>query len=101
MNYYVQKIGGHRSQLNSAQMNNRHPWQLKKSKSSGQVWSTANLAHLPQWAKGAELEVQFSCELQNGPQDFIFFNCHGCQTIILAEIHCYLSPPKVEKIIYS
>ena len=65
------------------------------------TFTTANLAHLPQWAKGAELEVQFSCELQNGPQDFIFFNCHGCQTIILAEIHCYLSPPKVEKIIYS
>ena len=24
----------------------------------------------------------------------IFFNCHGCQTFILAEIHCYISPLK-------
>ena len=37
-------------------MNNRHLWQLKKSKSLGPFWSyqlnsTANLAHLPQnWA---------------------------------------------------
>ena len=31
INYYVQKIGGHRSQWNSCQMNNRHPWQLKKN----------------------------------------------------------------------
>ena len=28
--------------------------------------------------------------LQNGPQDFDFFNGHGCQTFILAEIHYYL-----------
>ena len=28
-NYHVQKIGGHRSKWNSAQMNNQHPWQLK------------------------------------------------------------------------
>ena len=37
INYYVQKIGGRRSQWNSDQMNNRHPWQLKKSKSWGAV----------------------------------------------------------------
>ena len=62
MNYYVQKIGEHRSQWNSAQVNNRHPWQLKKSKSCEQFWSylqnsTANSAHLSQklakWAMGA------------------------------------------------
>jgi hypothetical protein len=41
-------------------MNNRHIWQLKKSKSWGPFWSyfldsTANPAHLPQkWAKWAE-----------------------------------------------
>ena len=28
------------------------------------------------------------------PLGFWFFNCHGCQTFILYEIHCYLSPPK-------
>ena len=69
---------GLRCQWNSAQMNNRHP---------------QHPAHLPQkWAKWAELVVQFSWQLQNGTQDFNFFNCHGCQTFILAEIHCYLSP---------
>ena len=35
MNYYVKKIGGLRSQWNSVQKNNRHPWQLKKLKSWG------------------------------------------------------------------
>jgi hypothetical protein len=47
-------------------MNNRYPWQLKKSKSWRPFWSylpnsDANLAHLLQkWAKGAELALQFS-----------------------------------------
>jgi hypothetical protein len=47
-------------------MNNRQPWQLKKSKSLGPFWryqldSSANPAHLPQkWAKWAELAVLFS-----------------------------------------
>ena len=34
---------------------------------------------------------QFSWWLQNGPQDFDFFNCHECQTFNSAEIHCYIS----------
>ena len=60
INYDVQKIGGLRSQWNSAQMNNWHPWQLKKSKSWGPFWSyhlgsTANPAHLPK-----KLAVLFS-----------------------------------------
>jgi hypothetical protein len=69
-------------------MNNRHPWQLKKSKSWGPFWSyqlnsTANLAYSPRkWAKWAELAVLFSWQLQNGPQDFDFFNCHGCRLFI-------------------
>jgi hypothetical protein len=47
-------------------MNNRHLWQLKKSKSWGPFWSyqlnsSANPAHLPQkLAKWAELAVLFS-----------------------------------------
>ena len=59
---------------NSAQMNNRHPWQLKKSKSWGPFWSyqlnsTANLAHLAHFlGKRAGL-----AGLQNGPQDFSVF----------------------------
>ena len=77
-----------------------HPWQLKKKNSWGpfcsyQLNRTAYSAHFAQflgiWAK---LAVLFSWYLQSGPQDFDFFNCHWCQTFILYEIHCYLSPPK-------
>ena len=56
-------------------MNNRHPWQLKKSKSWGPFWSyqlnsTANLANLAKfWGKWA-----------------------GCRIFILSEIRCYLRP---------
>ena len=94
------KNAGHRQQWISHKMNNRQPWQLKKSKSWGPFWSyqlnsTANLAHLPRnRAKWVELAVLFSWQLQNGPQDFNFFNCHECQTFILYDIHCYLSPLK-------
>ena len=64
-------------------MNNRHPWPLKKSKSWGPFWSyqlnsTANSAHLAHFhGEQAELAVLFSWQLQNGPQNFDFFNCHG------------------------
>ena len=30
----------------------------------------------------------------NSHKDFNFFNCYGCQTFILAEIHCYISALK-------
>ena len=73
-----------------------------KSQNSGgrfgatyQLNSTANSAYsLQKWAKWAELAVLFSWQLQNGPHDFDFFNCYGCQTFILAEIHCYLGALK-------
>ena len=89
MNYYARKIRAPRSHCLSPHMSNRHLWQLKKSKSWGPFWSyqlnsTANPAHLPQnlgqmgWIGSALLEF---C---------VFLNCHGCQTFILAEIHCYL-----------
>ena len=51
----------------------------KKSKFLGTFWSyqlnsTTNSAHLPRkWAKWAELAVLFSWYLQNGLQDFDFF----------------------------
>ena len=62
---------------------------------SYQLNSTANLAHLAHFlGKWAELAVLFSWQLQNGSQDFNLFNCHGCQTFFLAEIHCYLSALK-------
>ena len=76
----------HGSQWFSHKMNNRHPLQLKKSKSWEPFWSyqlnsTANPAHLPQnWAKLAKSAVLFSWYVQNGSQDLNFFNCHGCQT---------------------
>ena len=60
------KNTGAQISLFSPHMNNRHLWQLKKSKSLGPFWSyqlnsSANPAHLPQkWAKGAELAVLFS-----------------------------------------
>ena len=59
-------------------MNNRHPWQLKKSKSLGPFWSyqlksTANSAYsLQKWGKWAELAVLFSWQLQNGPRILTF-----------------------------
>ena len=56
-----------RYQCFSHQMNNRHPWQLKKSKSWGPFWSyqlnsTGNLAHLAHFlGKWAGLAVLFNC----------------------------------------
>ena len=45
-------------------------------------------------AKWSELVVLFSWQLQNGSQDFDFFNCHGSQTFTLAEINCCISALK-------
>ena len=76
INYYVQNTERHRSQWNSAQMNNRHPWQLKKSKSCRPFWSylvnsTANPTHFMQkLVKGAELFGSAVWQLQKGLQDF-------------------------------
>ena len=66
---------------------------IEKIKFWGPFWSyqlnsTANSAYSPQkWAKWAELAVLFSWQLQNGPQDFDFFNGHGCRLFILAYFH--------------
>ena len=65
----VQKIG---SQWNSAQMNNRHPWQLKK-KIMGAVLELPAKQHcqsspfIVKMANWAELEVQFSWFLISYP----------------------------------
>ena len=73
----------------------RHPGQLKKLKSWELFWSyqpnsTANPVHLSQnWAK---LAVLFSWLLQNGSQDFDFFNCHEGRLFNLCETHCYFCP---------
>ena len=92
------KKGAPTSKFFSHFMNNWHPWQMKKSKSLGpfgsyQLNSIANLAHLAHFlGKWARLAVLLSWQLKNGPQDFDFFICHGCQLFILCEIHCYLYP---------
>ena len=42
-------------------------------------FSTANSVHLAHFlGEYAELVVLFIWWLQNGPQNFDFFNCHGC-----------------------
>ena len=86
--FLCMKNAGAQLQWISAKMKVWHLWQLKNSKSWGpissyQLISTANSAHLPQVvAKWAELAVLFSWQLQNGPQDFDFFNYHRCRLLI-------------------
>ena len=66
INYYVQKIGGRRSQWNSAQMNNRHPWQLKKkSKSWGPFGATCQTALpiQPIYGKNGPKGLNWHCSL--------------------------------------
>ena len=66
MNYYAWKMWASRSQCFSPQMNNRHPWQLKISKSWGPFWSyqlysTANVAYLAHFlGKWERLAILFS-----------------------------------------
>ena len=56
---------------------------IEKIKNPGGRFGATNPAHLLQkWAKWAELAVLFSWQLQNGPQDFDFFNSHGCRLYI-------------------
>ena len=60
-------------------MNNRHPQQLNNSKPRGPFWScklksTANSAHLAYFCgEQAELAVLVNRQLQNRPQNFVFF----------------------------
>ena len=66
------------------------PWQNSKSfqfcgVSSGELHKCghANSAHLNHLSgEQAELAELFSWQLQNGPQDFDFFNCQGSQLFI-------------------
>ena len=65
-------------------------WTIEEMKILGAV---LELQAKPQnWAKLAKSAVLFSQLLQNGSQDFYFFNCLGCRIFILCEIHCYLCP---------
>ena len=84
-NLLCQLFRGHIQQCISAMMKVWHPWQLKRQNTGEGFWSyqlnsTANPAHLPR--KWAKLAVLFSWQLQNGPQDFDFFNCHGRRLFI-------------------
>jgi hypothetical protein len=50
---------------------------------SYQLSSNANSAHLAHfWGKWAGLALLYRWLLQNGPQDFDFFNCHVCRLFI-------------------
>ena len=55
---------------------NRHQLQLKKSKSWKPFWSYQLNSQFTKWAGLAVLSSRW---LQNGLQDFDFFNCHGYQ----------------------
>ena len=71
MNYYAWKMRALRPRCFSSQMNNQHPWQLKKSKSWWPFWSyqlisTANSAKLAHFR--GKLAVLSSLKLQNAPQ---------------------------------
>ena len=78
INKYVQKMKGLRSQWNSAQINNRHPYQLKKLKSWEPFWSyllnsTANPAHLPQnWPNWLNWQCSLAGSFKTLP-GFLFF----------------------------
>ena len=82
---------GHGSQWFSHKMNNRHPLQLKKSKSwepfgSYQLNSTANPAHLPQNRPNFEVNgLDWQCCLagssQRAPRIFIFSIVLGAECL--------------------
>ena len=82
---------GHGSQWFSHKMNNRHPLQLKKSKSwepfgSYQLNSTANPAHLPQNRPNFEVNgLDWQCCLagssQRAPRIFIFSIALGAECL--------------------
>ena len=43
---------------------------------------------------GPNWQCSLAGSSKTAPQDFDFFNCHGCRMFILNEIHCYPKPPK-------
>ena len=61
---------------------------VEKDQNPGGRFGATSKTALPIWPIYQEIG-------QNGLnwQDFYFFNCHGCQTLIFYEILCYLSPP--------
>ena len=88
-----------RSHCFSSHMNNRHLWQLKKSKSWGPFWSyqlnsTANPAHLPQ-SMGQMGLIGSAVQLvgpKQSPRILIFSNAMGAKpSFILSDIYCYQS----------
>ena len=75
LNYHTQRMRGHRQQWISHKMNNRHPWQLKKSKSWGpflsyQLSSTANLANFE--VNGLDWQCSLAGSSKMAPRILIF-----------------------------
>ena len=70
-------------------MNNRHPWQLKKSKFlepfwSYQLYSTVSLDNLAQfWGRWAGLAVLLAGSSKTAPRIFLFFQLSWVQNIYL------------------
>ena len=76
-------------------MNNWHPWRLKKIKILGAVFGATSQTALPKkWTKLAKLAVLFSWQLQNGPQDFDFFQLSWVPIIHLSLIPLRPKPPQ-------
>ena len=62
--------------------------------------STANLAYsFRKWAKWAELAMLFSWQLQNGPQNFDFFQLPWVQIIHLSLFPLFIECPNLLVII--
>ena len=71
------------------------PMAIEKIKILGERFGATSQTALPIqpiYHKNGPVALKFSWQFQNGAQYLNFFTCHGCQTFILAEIHCYLSP---------
>ena len=102
---------GHGSQWFSHKMNNRHPLQLKKSKSwepfgSYQLISTANPAHLPQNRPNFEVNgLDWQCCLAGSsktvPRISIFSTVLGAEYSFYVKSIATYAPPKVYIIIHS
>ena len=68
----------------------------KKNQNPGSPLGATSWTALPIWPIWPKVEVNgldWQCCLagssKRAPRIFIFFNCHGCQSFILCEIHCY------------
>ena len=92
MNYYAWKMRAPRFQSFLHQMNNWHQWQLKKIKIMEAVLELPAIQHSQSSQFTSKMgRIGRQVAPKRHPEILIFFNCYGCQSFILADIHCYLS----------